>query len=72
MTKRDKKFQMLVEWIGGPMDGEQVEVDAEADFITYRFPMPSEDEEIQIEIPIDFRENGKPIIIWQPEFSRYQ
>ena len=54
------------------MDGEQVEVDAEADFITYRFPMPSEDEEIQIEIPIDFRENGKPIIVWQPEFSRYQ
>jgi hypothetical protein len=62
---------MQVEWIGGPYDGDFIDVEAEDDFVEFTFNLPGGGSMIRVEIPIQFRENGKPIVIWRPEFSRY-
>jgi hypothetical protein len=71
MAKKDKKNQMHVEWIGGPFDGEIIDVNAEDDFVEFTFKLPGEGSYMKVEIPVEFRENGKPIAVWRPEFSRY-
>lgn len=63
-----REFTISVEWIGGPMDGDCVQVDAEADFVEHIFEL-SGNRQLLIDVPIEFRENGKPVIFWTPEFS---